>query len=64
VPLFLIGGVLFLDMGGIEKDYLGDIGGSRSTVYPALKTLADQLGEQAGMVQMSVGQQDGVKVFR
>lgn len=58
-PLFELS-VLFLQAGGIEKDDLGDIGGGFGAVDVAAETLFDQLGDEAGVVEVGVGDQDGI----
>lgn len=58
-PLFELS-VLFLQAGGIEKDDLGDIGGGFGAVDVAAETLFDQLGDEAGVVEVGVGDQDSI----
>lgn len=58
-PLFELS-VLFLQAGGIEKDDLSNIGGGFGAVDVAAETLFDQLGDEAGVVEVGVGDQNGI----
>jgi hypothetical protein len=61
VPLSLELGIFFLKMGGVEKYYLSNFRGGGSTVYPAPKTIGHQLGKQAAVVYVGVGQKYGIQ---
>ena len=60
VPFTFEFGIFFLQLGGIEDNDFGDISGGVSTVDIAAETFPYQFGEQAGMVQMSMGKQNGI----
>ncbi len=60
MPLFLVGGVLFLEMGGIEQDDVRDIGRGGRADNRAAEAFLDELGEQAAVVKVGMGQQHRV----
>jgi len=60
VSFALIFGVFFLEPGGVQHDDAGDLGGRGGAVHRSGESLLDQLGQQAAMVQMGVGQEHRV----
>ena len=53
-------GILLLQVSGIHEDDLDDIVCGVRAVYLACEPLSYQLGQQAGMVEMGVGEEDSV----
>ncbi len=54
VPFALVASIFFLDVGRIEQDNFGYLGGSRGAVDFAGKSVLDQLGQVAAVVEMGV----------
>jgi hypothetical protein len=57
-------GVFFLQLGAIEQDDSGYLGGGLGAEDSALESLAYQLGQQAAVVQMRMCQQDRIDALR
>jgi hypothetical protein len=57
-------GVFFLYLGGIQKNNPGKVGGSGGAIYPAIETFFNEFGQKATMVEMGVGQKDGIDAGR
>src|SRR5690606_8122115 len=53
-------GVAFLDMGAVGQHHPEQVGGGGGRVDGAAETVADELGQQAAVVDVCVGQQDEV----
>ena len=64
MPLFLVSGVFFLKMCGVEEDNFGYLGGGLGTDYLSPEPFINQPWQQAGMVEVGVGQQHGVQSVR
>ena len=64
MAFFLVLGVFFLDVGRIEHDDGGDFGSGAGGVDFAVEAFLDQFGQPAAMVEVSVGEQDGVDLAR
>jgi len=52
--------VLLLDMGAVQQNDLGKVGGRRCRKYVVAEALLDQLGQVAAVVEVRVGQDDAV----
>ena len=63
MALLLELGVLRLQLGRVHQHDLGYLGGGLGAVYLALEAVAHQLGQQAAVVHVGVGQQQGVDAF-
>lgn len=57
-------GVLFLEARRIEEDDLSDIAGGFSAVNTAAEAVFDQFGDEAGVVDVGMGDQDGINAVR
>jgi hypothetical protein len=64
VTLFLLSGVLFLDLGRIKEHDREEVGAGRRCQNPVPESLADELGEKAGMVEMDMGEEDEIERSR
>jgi hypothetical protein len=59
-----VGRVFFLDLGGVEQDDSSDLGGGRRAEDLPSEAFLDQFGQQAAVVQVSVGQQHRIDACR
>jgi len=64
MTLFLQGGVFFLDLGGVEEHDREEVGAGRRRQDLVPESLADELGEKAGMVEMNMGEEDKIERSR
>ncbi len=56
-------GILFLNVAGVEQDDLCDFGGGRGAEDWAVEAFFDELWEEAAVVEVRVGEEDGVDAF-
>jgi hypothetical protein len=61
MALFLLSGVLFLDLSRVEEYDREEVGAGRRGEDLVPETLANELGEEAGMVEMDVGEEDEIE---
>jgi hypothetical protein len=64
MTLFLQGGVLFLDLGRVEEHDGEEVGAGRCRQDSVPESLANELGEKAGMVEMDMGEEDEIERSR
>jgi hypothetical protein len=64
MTLFLQGGVLFLKLGGVEEHDREEVGAGRCRHDLVPESLADEFREKAGMVEMNMGEKDGIERSR
>jgi hypothetical protein len=64
MPPFLLGGVLFLELGRVEEHDREEVGTGRRRQDPVMESLADELGQKAGMVEMDVSEEDEIDRLR
>ncbi len=60
MPFGLGQGIFLLDLGGIQKNDLHDLGGRRGAIYFTPESFANQLRQKPAMVQMGMGKQNGL----
>jgi hypothetical protein len=61
MALFLLSGVLFLDLGRVEEYDREEIGAGRCCQDFIPESLANEFGEKPGMVEMDVGEEDEIE---
>jgi hypothetical protein len=64
MTLLLLGGILFLELGGVEEYDREEVGAGRCRQDLIPESLADELGEKAGMVEMDMGEEDKIERSR
>jgi hypothetical protein len=64
MALFLKGGIFLLDPGGIHKDDRQQVGRGGGCQDRALKSLADEPGDKAAVVEVGMGQKQEVYFIR
>ena len=60
VAFLFIGRILFLDLGGVQKDDREKVRACRGGEDAVAKSITDELGQKSGMVEMDVAEENEV----